>query len=305
MTRSRFHPISRRAMLCRTARATAAAAVGAGLQPLLADGASPQEKKELVWDAHGHLTGVAGSPEERIAQLLEVADRMGVDRLIVCMGLSFSADPSPERFRRENDEVLRAIGHSRGRAFGFVYLNPKHEKESLKELDRCVRDGPMVGFKLWIAVQCNHKSLDPIVRRAAELKAPIFQHTWLKATGNLPGESTPDHLAELAARHPDASFIAGHVGGDWELGIRAIRAATNVSAGISGSDPTAGMVEMAVRELGPRRVVYASDFAGRSFASQLAKVHGADIPQAAKRLILGGNVWRLLKPIFTLKGIRP
>ena len=305
MTRSGFHPISRRAMLCRTARATAAAAVGAGLQPVLAGGASPEEKKELVWDAHGHLTGVAGSPEERIAQLLKVADRMGVDRLIVCMGLSFSADPSPERLRRDNDEVLRAIRHSHGRAFGFVYLNPKHEKESLEELDRCVRDGPMVGVKLWVAVRCNDKRLDPIVRRAAELKAPILQHTFTKVAGNLPGESTPAQLAELAARHPEASFIAAHVGGDWELGIRAVRAATNVSADICGSDPTAGMVAMAVRELGPRRVIYGSDFAGRSFASQLAKVYGAEVPQEAKRLILGGNIQRLLEPIFTLKGIRP
>ena len=35
------------------------------------------------------------------------------------------------------------------------------------------------------------KQLDPIVRRAAELKAVVFQHTWLKTTGNLPEESTP------------------------------------------------------------------------------------------------------------------
>lgn len=296
--------ISRRAMLRRTAQATAALAVGASLQPLLADDASAEGTKELVWDAHGHLAGLNGSPEERIAQLLKVADRMGVDRLNVCMGLSFSTDPSPEQFRRENDEVLRAISHSHGRAFGLVYLNPKHEAESLKELDRCVRDGPMVGVKLWVAVRCNHKSLDPIVHRAEELKAPVFQHTWYKLTGNLPGESTPDDLAELAGRHPDASLIALHVGGDWEPGIRAIRAAKNVWAEISGSDPTAGMVEMAARELGAERVIYGSDFPGRSFASQLAKVYGADVPEDARRLILGENMRRLFEPIFALKGIR-
>ena len=26
---------------------------------------------------------------------------------------------------------------------------------SLAELDRCVRDGPMVGVKLWVARHCN------------------------------------------------------------------------------------------------------------------------------------------------------
>jgi len=294
-------------MLSRTALAgaAAAAAAGAALRPLLARDASIEKPKEPVWDAHAHLDGVAGSPEERIAELLKYADRQGVDRLVVCMGLSFVADPSPERFRRDNDEVLRAISHSHGRAFGFVYLNPKYEEESLKELDRCVRDGPMVGVKLWIAIPCNDKRLDPIVRRAAELKAPILQHTWFKVTGNLPGESTPDHLAELAVRHPEATFIAGHTGGDWELGIRAIRAAKNIVADTSGGDPTTGVVEMAVRELGPERVLYGSDASGRSFASQLAKVYGADIPEPARRLILGENLRRILRPILAAKGVEP
>ena len=34
---------------------------------------------------------------------------------------------------------------------------------------------------------------------------------------------------------------------------------------------------MAVRELGADRILYGSDVSGRSFSSQLAKVHGADI----------------------------
>jgi predicted TIM-barrel fold metal-dependent hydrolase len=59
---------------------------------------------------------------------------------------------------------------------------------------------------------------------------------------------------------------------------------------------------MAVRELGPERVVYGSDVGGRSFASQLAKVLGADIPESAKELALGGNIRRLLTPILRAKG---
>ena len=75
-------------------------------------------------------------------------------------------------------------------------------------------------------------------------------------------------------------------------------------AEVCGSDPTAGMVEMAVRELGAERVMYGSDFGGRSYASQLAKVYGADLPESARRLILGGNIRRMLEPIFTAKGMK-
>lgn len=294
--------ISRRTVLRGGAQAAVAACVASRNRPVLAEESPLSLPKYEVWDAHGHLNIPGDTPGERIANLLVFADRMGIERVIVFMGYPWAYDPSPEDVRRQNDQVLEAVEHSRGRAFGFAYLNPKHTEESLDELDRCVRDGPMVGVKLWCAVRCRDKCLDPVVRRAAELKAPVLQHTWRKITGNLPGESTATDLAALAARHPTASFIAAHVGGDWERGIRAIRSASNVTAEICGSDPTAGMVEMAVRELGADRVMYGSDFAGRSFASQLAKVLGADVPEKAKRLILAGNIKRMLTPILAAKG---
>lgn len=259
----------------------------------------------MIWDLHCHLSGVSGkTPDERMAQLIEFADRMGIDRLCVYMGMTWSQDPSPDDLRKQNDEVLQALSHWHDRAFGFAYVSPRHVEASLEELDRCVRDGPMVGVKLWVARRCHEPEVDPIIRRAAELKAVIFQHTWYKTDGNFPGESTPLDLVELASRHPGVPLICGHTGGNWELGVRTVRAFPNLYVDTAGSDPTNGFVEMAVRELGAERVIYGSDTGGRSFASQLAKIHGAAVPAAAKRLILGENLKRLLGPILQAKGIR-
>jgi hypothetical protein len=108
-----------------------------------------------------------------------------------------SCDPTPEEMRQANEQVLRAVSQFPDRAFGFVYLNPKHTQASLEELERHVANGPMVGVKLWVAQHCDAPELDPILERAAELKAIVLQHTWLKITGNLPGESTPRDTAEL------------------------------------------------------------------------------------------------------------
>jgi predicted TIM-barrel fold metal-dependent hydrolase len=235
---------------------------------------------------------------------LKIADRHGIERLIFFMGMNWHNDPTPTEFRRENDDVLQALSHWHDRAFGFVYVNPKYVEESLRELDRCVANGPLVGVKLWVAVRCNDPRLDPIIQRATELKAVVFQHTWLKTAGNLPGESTPMDLSELAQRHPAATLICGHSGGDWERGIRAIRAFKNVYLGLCGFDPTAGAVEMAVRELGADRPLYSSDVGGRSFASQLAKVQGAKISDDDKSKILGQNLKRILTPILQVKGIK-
>jgi uncharacterized protein len=259
----------------------------------------------MIWDLHCHIATCPGrTPDERMYWLIQHANRMGIDRLCIYMGMKWSDDPTPVDFRQQNDEVLEALTHWHHRAFGFAYINPKYRQESLDEINRCIRDGPMTGIKLWVAEKCSSKDLDPIVERCAELKAIIFQHTWLKVGGMKAGESSPMDLAALAGRHPDVPMICGHTGGDWEIGIRAVRAHKNVSVDLAGFDPTAGVTEMAVRELDADRVLYGSDCAGRSFASQLAKVYGADIPEAAKKLILGENLRRMMLPILKAKGMR-
>ncbi|MCC6509512.1 MAG: amidohydrolase family protein [Pirellulaceae bacterium] len=258
-----------------------------------------------IWDLHGHLAGGVGqSPKTRMQHLLHVADRMGVAKLCVYMGMSFAYDPTPEQLIQQNNEVLEALSVAGDRALGFVYLNPKYVEESLQELERCVAKGPMVGVKLWVAMHADAAQLDPLLRRATELKAVVFQHTWIKVTGNLSGESTPMDLAVLAARHPEARLICGHAGGDWEQGIRAIRASPHVAIDLGGGEPTAGFTEMAARELGAERIIYGSDVPGRGFGTQLAKVYGAGLSDADRRLVLAGNLKRMLTPILQDKGWR-
>ncbi len=261
--------------------------------------------RQGVWDVHVHLSGFGGTVQQRVDQLLVHADRMGIERLVISMGTSFIHDPTPEQLVRQNDDVLQAIEHAPQRVLGLVYVNPKHTAASLSEIDRCVMDGPMVGIKLWIAMRCHRPELDPIVRRSVDLQIPVLQHCYWRTEENLPGESTPADMAALARRHPDARFICAHTGNDWERGLRAIRSQPHVFAEICGSDPTAGFVQMAVREVGATRVLYGSDAGGRSFASQLAKVYSAGLSEQDEQLILGGNLQRLLQPVLQTKGVRP
>jgi len=263
-------------------------------------------RKLGFWDIHAHVGTPGPNPEGRMEALLKIADRVGVERLCICMSPPWQYEPTPEQFRRSNDDVLAILKEWGSRAFGLVYLNPKYTRESLDELERCVANGPMIGIKLWVGTRANAPQLDPIVRRAKELDALILQHTWIKqrGKGNLNHESTPMELAELSARHPGVPLVCGHTGGgDWALGIRAIRARPELYADLGGGDPVYGEVEMAVRELGASRVLYGSDVNGRSFASQIGRILGADIPVADKKLILRENLRRLLQPALRRKGI--
>lgn len=296
-----MHDLTRRSFIQQTAAIASSPAIPCLARPAISDASSSADE---IWDLHGHLAGGIGqTPPARMQRLLQVADRLGVAKVCVYMGMTFAYDPKPEEFRKQNDEVLQALEVSGGRALGFVYLNPKYVDESLQELERCVANGPMVGVKLWVAMHADSANLDPILKRATQLQAVVFQHTWLKVSGNLSGESTPMDLAVLAARHPDARLICGHAGGDWELGIRAIRSSQHVAIDLGGGEPMAGFTEMAMRELGPERIIYGSDVPGRGFGTQLAKVFGAQLSPEHRQMILSGNLKRMLGPILKAKGL--
>jgi uncharacterized protein len=278
--------------------------------PLSAQMPDPPERAARnfrIWDVHGHLGAMPGNePEERLQLLIRHMDRLGIERVILSQGFEeFEYHSTPEQVRIENDRVLRAVKHFPDRAYGSLYISPDNVEFCLEEFDRCVRDGPMVSIgEIETDVRCNSPAFDPIVERAVAHNVPIYQHTWINSLGDGPGESSPFDLVELARRHPQAKFVCMHTGGNWEIGIRAIRDCENIWAEIAGSDPTAGFTEMAVRELGAERVIYGSDVGGRSFGSQVGKVLGANISDEAKELILGGNLRSLLRPVLQAKGLK-
>ena len=247
----------------------------------------------MVIDDHVHIEPHLGDPDDPGAYLLPPADRMGIDKLCVNT-LIGGQQPTPDDIRASNDLVWRALENHPDRFIGFCYLNPCYLYQSLDEMDRCIANGPFQGVKLWCSMHADQPNLDPIAQRAAELAAPVLQHTWIKVTGNLPAEPEPRHLAALAARHPQTQFILGHSGGNWERGLKTVIEHQNICAELAGGDPEMGQTETAVRLLGAERVVWGSDAQGRSFASQMAKVTGADITDEQKAAVLGGNVERLL-----------
>ncbi|NUQ65745.1 MAG: amidohydrolase family protein [Pirellulales bacterium] len=262
-----------------------------------------------IWDLHCHLPSShmpAGTLSEQIERMLEIAARVGIEKLCLFLRPGEADGPASDA------EILRALTRCQGRAFGFVWCDLFETRQSIEHLKRWVGDGPMVGLKLsGYSGICSKPEYDPVFRQAVELKAVIYQHTWIKlggdpphpGGGNLPQESRPEDLVQVAARYPDYPMICGHAGGDWELGIRAVRASKNIFLEVAGGYPTRGQVEMAVRELGAERVVYGSDVTGRSFSTQLGKVHGAAIPEKQKSLIFYENLIRLMRPILEVKGM--
>lgn len=253
----------------------------------------------LTIDVHVHtrLPGCRYDAGE-VDEAIRLARRAGISRMVQLHNLVDTGGYEPSRadIGRSNDLGMRIVAEHPDFYAGLCYLNPALDRSFLlDELDRCVAHGNLSGIKLWVSVNSRDRRLDPIMERAAALGVPVLHHAWYKATGYAFEESTPADIADLARRHPGVTIVMAHLTGAAWRGVIDVRDCPNVLVDTSGGQPVAGLVEFAVAQLGAERVVYGSDWPIRDFATQRARVTGADIPARDRALILGGNAARILR----------
>lgn len=245
-------------------------------------------------DAHSHLHHhgrPTWSDDDR--KLIDAADRLGIDQLC-CSILPSRRPATPEAFRECNQWVAEAMRRFPGRVLGYCHVNPGYVKESQDEIRRCV-DAGFMGIKLYNDYRASEPVVFPVVELAIELRVPILHHaghtSWLSAPQ--PRISDGGHLAELGNRYPEAMLICAHVtgGGDWEWTIKALRNAPSVYLDTSGSVIDDGVVELAVRTLGARRLLFACDM---SLTASVGRMRGAEISEADRAAIFGLNMQRIL-----------
>jgi predicted TIM-barrel fold metal-dependent hydrolase len=269
--------------------------------------------KLRIWDIHYHGFLGGGIPQHE--ENLFYVERMCIERMLSLDIAGSPTDPLGNSLSVEKKREIREyLEKHADRVSGLIPIDPSQPVESCRKMEEWIRRGPCVGIKYYGGnsggVVCSHRDNDAIIRLAAELNALVYIHTWIKIGGqprrpggdNLAGESTPMDVALLAERFPDVPLICGHSGGDWELGVRAIRPFQNVYLEFSGSDPHSGQVDYTVRQLGVDRLVWGGHGPSRSYSTELGKVLDADLTHSERLQIFGGNLRRLAAPIFRQKG---
>jgi uncharacterized protein len=271
--------------------------------------------KLRIWDIHYHgfMNGGIRSHEENLFYV----ERMGIERMLSLDIAGSGTDPLGTTIPADKQREIREyLEKHADRVSGLIPIDPSQPVESCRRIEDWVRKGPCIGIKYYGGnpggVVCSHADNDAIIRLAAELKAVIYIHTWMKIGGqprrpggdNERGESTPMDVALLAQRFPDVPLICGHSGGDWELGVRAVRPHENVYIEFSGSDPHSGQVDYTVREIGAGRMIWGGHGPSRSYSTELSKVFDADLTHEQRLQIFGGNLRRIAAPIFRQKGFK-
>ena len=134
--------------------------------------------------------------------------------------------------------------------------------------------------------------------------APVMTHSG--CPNSLPADFVP-----FADRHPGVCLVLAHLGngaGDAQrpdLQVRAVAAARHRNLWVDTSSYRSvmpGLIEWAVKELGAERLLFGSDTPLYHVAVQRARIEAAEIPEAARRLILRENALRFFGLADALTG---
>jgi hypothetical protein len=242
-----------------------------------------------VIDFHGHVGrwdryGMIDEP----ARILHAMDAAGVDR--ACVFNIFHPDGTTG-----NDLTARFVARHPERFIGFAYVSPLMPERMLPELSRAFDVLGFAAIKLYppsTPWSLNEAPWEPIYRFANERKLAVILHTGSES------QSLPKLVGQIAPRYPGANFVMGHSGNtpvERGQAIAAAQAHPNVYLETSSTFRTPGVIEQLVNEAGASRILYGSDLPLMDPRSQLGKIITAQIPDAAKRQIVGENARRLLR----------
>jgi len=239
----------------------------------------------VIIDCHCHagqgdgLTGPWDTAAPLEQYLLQAA-RAGIQRTVLFA--AFHSD-----YAVANRQVARIVASRPGRFYGFAFIHPEHDRGRVATLvDTAVRHYGFCGIKV-------HRYDARITREICEAARAYA----LPVLYDVMGEVSTVEL--LAREYPDVRFIIPHLGSfadDWRAQLALIDHLVrhpNVWTDTSGVRRF-DLLEQAVRRAGARKILFGSDGPWLHPGVELAKVRALRLPPAEERLVLGGNLLRLL-----------
>lgn len=168
----------------------------------------------------------------------------------------------------------------------------------IKTLDKYIVKGPLIGVKLTIQMNARDSRLDEICRFMEKHDIPVLWHSWYKSTCKFQFESDPSDIAYFAKKFPRLRVLMAHMTGCERRGIQDIKNCPNVVVDTSGAQPYDGYLEYTLKNLGPDRVLYGSDYPCRDIPVQMGRIQSVDLTPKVKEKVLYSNALKF----FTKKG---
>ena len=230
---------------------------------------------EGIMDCHAHLgrSSTYHVPQWSPDELMRETVRLGIETTCI-----FSMGGLGGEDGRANDLVIDMQRRYPDRVVGFAFPgNGRTPEDYRAEVERCIAAG-LRGIKIYAPEPELARVACSIADRERML---ILNHSWGSA----------ETLRELALEYPNAVLITGHAG----------RAYADIWPEVDNvyicTCPLIafGATEWYVETYGADRLLFGSDMSDLPHAWGLGPILYADISDADKRAILGGNLRRLLQ----------
>jgi uncharacterized protein len=260
---------------------------------------APGKQPRRIFDAHLHCPAEKGElfqwrkVTRNFEEFVAYLDRTGVQRGIInsqrCLENGIASE-----FIAGNREVARYVEKYRGRFLGACVVNPLFIDEALREMEDCRKK---YGF-VWVGELCNYltpsydykiKQFDMLVEQATKLGMVLALHT------------EGDEMEYIANRFPKATIAFAHFGDDHEgetifKRIDTVAKHANCYLDTSGhGHDRVGVLEYAVKTIGPDRILFGSDFSINDPSTVIARIENAFLTEEQKRKIFAENLESLLK----------
>jgi len=236
----------------------------------------------LVVDGHTHIgEWPHGTNFDTTAEAADEAvkfmDAYGVDAACVLAGgyMSNGAD-----YRMGNDFLLDCVRRVPDRLIPFAHVNPNDSLEGIQHELKRMLDSNVHCIKLLNAYQDypgDGPNLMALYEFAQHNRMLVLNHHWSEA-----------EIRRIASTFPELIMIRAHGGAS-----RLSHEISNVYDNIWSLHPF-GTLESGLQQFGPSKVLFGSDAFMNDLSVGLGMVVYADIPEAAKRDVLGRNMARLL-----------
>ena len=267
----------------------------------------PQEvrkKRKIYCSRDEAFRLLYGDEKARLAgleDLLEVMDREGVDKSVIC-GFPWS---DPGLCRAGNDYLLSCYRESPSRILPFVCFPIRAARQAEKELERCLSLGAKgigeLAFYDGSITARDVERLSSLLKSHGRPGIPLLLHVNEPVGHEYPGKSMKSlqPLYQLLLRIPEMEVILAHWGGGfffYELMPEVARAARRLYYDTAASPflYRPQVYSLAVQIVGPGRILWGSDFPLIFPARYFRELAETGLSSRVRSQILGENARQLL-----------
>lgn len=235
----------------------------------------------MILDAHNHI-GVRHGASQTGADLVAKMDQAGVDMAVMFPFVEGNFT---------NDAVKVAHDEFPDRLIPYCAVNP-WQADAAAEVRRCVRDWKFKGLKLHPTLNgyhlADHGLVDPLFEEAESLGIPIIVH------GASDLYNAPPEFAEMARRFPKVKLLMAHMGFFWAVDQAIGYARELPNLYLETSRAPIYEITVAVRELGPDRVIWGTDSPFVDYEWEFRKMERCSPDRAVYERVVGGTMADIL-----------